>query len=168
LDEIRKIIIEYTVSKILGTFADKIDKPSLVYLSFRQNYGESIIDYDSLLKLCRVFNIDVDTLLKLGLVINVKSRKNYRFLNYKERDLKPNRLSGLYIDIVHILLQKIEKGMKIEDVLSRYLVDLDVLIKYAQALFNVLSETSNEKKMLHILLTQLQKIDKTQRRILSV
>jgi len=161
LDEVRKIVTDYAVRKILHNgFSEDISDLTRFYVLFRFNFGNARIHFDEAKKIALGCNIDLS--LEWDRRGFIKKQAEFiKVLGPQERKLEEIEDTKELIDVLHKTLLLWEKGRKDE-----YLTLLketgfgksDAFYRVAQAISEVLPKDDKEKKLLDGFLTGRERI----------
>lgn len=150
LDDVRQIATDYAVHQILHNgFATELSDMTRFYVLFRWNYGETKVIFDEARKLAQSCGIDLAQEWNKGFI--KKQQEFIKVLGPHERDVDELETKTDMIDVLHRVLLLWEKGKRSD--LIRVLNDTgygnnDTFYRVAQAISEVLSKDSKEKKLL--------------------
>jgi len=161
LDEVRKIVTDYTVRKILHNgFSEDISDLTRFYVLFRFNFGNARVHFDEARRIALGCNIDLS--LEWNRRGFIKKQAEFiKVLGPQERKLEEIEDTKELIDVLHKTLLLWEKGRKDE-----YLTLLketgfgksDAFYRVAQAISEVLPKDDKEKKLLDGFLSGRERI----------
>ncbi|MCD6220907.1 DUF1156 domain-containing protein, partial [bacterium] len=161
LDEVRKIVTDYAVRKILHNgFSEDISDLTRFYVLFRFNFGNTRVHFDDARRIALGCNIDLS--LEWNRRGFIKKQAEFiKVLGPQERKLEEIKDNKELIDVLHKTLLLWEKGKKDE-----YLTLLketgfgksDAFYRVAQAISEVLPKDDKEKKLLDGFLSGRERI----------
>ncbi|MCD6221375.1 DUF1156 domain-containing protein [bacterium] len=161
LDEVRKIVTDYAVRKILHNgFSEDISDLTRFYVLFRFNFGNARVHFDEARRIALGCNIDLS--LEWNRRGFIKKQAEFiKVLGPQERKLEEIEDTKELIDVLHKTLILWEKGKKDE-----YLALLketgfgksDAFYRVAQAISEVLPKDDKEKKLLDGFLSGRERI----------
>lgn len=161
LDEVRKIVTDYAVRKILHNgFSEDISDLTRFYVLFRFNFGNARVHFDEARRIALGCNIDLS--LEWNRRGFIKKQAEFiKVLGPQERKLEEIEDTKELIDVLHKTLLLWEKGKKDE-----YLSLLketgfgksDAFYRVAQAISEVLPKDDKEKKLLDGFLSGRERI----------
>ncbi len=150
LDDVRLIVTEYAVRKVLrGGISGKLSPLSRFYILWRWAYGEASLGFDDARKLAQGVGMDVALEWNRGFI--QKDKENVKLLGPTERKIDELEGSSEPIDVLHRLVLLWKKGLNDEMVgtlKNSGPGENETLYGISQAIAESLSVDSSEKKLL--------------------
>ena len=150
LEDIRKIVTDYAVRKVLHNgLAAEIKPMTRFYVLWRWAYGDKVVEFDEARKLGQSVGLDVAQEWNRGFIS--KEKEFIKVLGPEERRPEDLENSAELIDVLHKVLLLWKKGMSEE--MTRVLRETgygksDVFYRVAQAISESLPNGNAEKKLL--------------------
>jgi len=164
LDEVRKQVTEYALSKILhGVSLEKIDPLSRFYVLWRWTYNGETVPYDDARKLAQAVGIELDDIRGKGKLISGKDKIAVAKPDERNPDEVAKRQPMSLIDALHksCLLWKADKRKQLEKFLAESgFADDPTFWETSQALSELLPDGDKEKQMIQGLLMKAPTISK--------
>ena len=160
LEDIRKIVIDYAMRKVLHNgFAVGIKPMTRLYVLWRWAYGDKLVEFDEARKLGQSVGLDIVQEWNKGFIL--KKKEFIEVIGPEERKMEELKNSTELIDVLHQALLLWEKGRyeEIGNVLRETGYGKnDVFYRVAQAISESLSNDNREKKLLEGFLAGKEKI----------
>jgi len=145
LELVRKIVIDYTLGKVLKTHIGSVDAETRFYIIYRLNYGQAKVDYDDARKLAQAVGVSIEDsklIKKSGSLVSVLNA------DYRE----PGEEKSM-IDVLHSCLyyqKRNDRDSIIKLLEEKGYINNNDFWWFVQALSEVLPDGDKERQMLQV------------------